>query len=123
MALRLAVTTVVVLHLAFIAMVVAGGLLVARWPRLAWVQLPVFAWGAAVNLWGWPCPLTTLEKALRERAGQPAYPGSFVGHYLWPTGAPSLGGLRADLAIGILVLLVNGAFYAYLLVRRRRAPG
>ena len=121
MAFRLAVIAVVLLHLAFIAVVVAGGLLVARWPRLAWVQLPVFLWGALVNLAGWPCPLTTLENALRARAGERPYAGSFVGHYLWPSQVPALGGLHADIAIGIFVLLVNLAVYAYLLLRRRRA--
>ena len=29
------------LHLAFVVFVVLGGLLVLRWPRLAWVHLPV----------------------------------------------------------------------------------
>ena len=123
MALRLAIGAVVLVHLVFIATVVAGGLLVARWPRLAWVQLPVFLWGAAVNLAGWPCPLTTLEKALRRQAGAPVYAGSFVGHYLWHPSATPAGGLRADTAIGIFVLLVNAAVYAVLLLRRRRTPG
>jgi len=122
-ALQLAMGAVVLLHLLFIATVVAGGLLVLRWPRLAWVQLPVFVWGAAVNLAGWPCPLTTLEKALRLRAGAPVYAGSFVGHYLWHPGRDVPGGLRADTAVGIFVLLVNVAVYAFLLLRRRRRQG
>jgi len=123
LALQLAIGGVVLLHLVFIATVVAGGLLVVRWPRLAWVQLPVFVWGAAVNLAGWPCPLTRLENALRLRAGAPVYPGSFVGHYLWHPGAAAPGGLRADTAVGIFVLLVNAAVYAFLLLRRRRTQG
>jgi polyferredoxin len=28
------------------------------------------------------CPLTTLEMALRERAGDAVYPGSFIAHWL-----------------------------------------
>ncbi len=124
MALRMATGAVVLLHLLFIAAVVGGGLLVARWPRLAWGQIPVFLWGAVVNLAGWPCPLTTLENELRVRAGATPYPGSFVGHYLWPQGAPTVAGLPAEVGIGLVVLLVNLAVYAYLLLRRRRgAPG
>ena len=118
---RLATDVVVLVHLLFIATVVAGGLAVARWPRLAWVQLPVFLWGAAVNLAGWPCPLTRLENALRLRAGEPAYPGSFVGHYFWPAQVTSVAGLPSEVAIGIFVVLLNGGVYAYLLLRRRRA--
>ena len=120
MALQLAIAAVVLLHLLFIATVVVGGLLVARWPRLAFVQLPVFLWGAAVNLAGWPCPLTTLENWLRLKAGAPVYAGSFVGHYLWHPGATTPGGLRSDTAVGIFVLVVNAAVYAFLLHRWRR---
>ena len=123
MPLQLAIGVVVLLHLLFIATVVAGGLLVARWPRLAWVQLPVFLWGAAVNLAGWPCPLTSLENALRLKAGAPTYTGSFVGHYLWHPSTSAPGGLRADTAVGIFVLLVNAAVYAFLLLRRKRPQG
>ncbi len=50
----------------------------------------------------------------------PVYAGSFVGHYLWHPSATPAGGLRADTAIGIFVLLVNAAVYAFLLLRRRR---
>ena len=122
--LRLAVGAVILLHLLFIAVVVFGALLVFRWPRLAWVQLPVFLWGAAVNLAGWPCPLTTLENALRARGGEPRYAGSFVGHYLLPSGFGRFGELRTDVAMGIFVLLLNALVYANMLLRwRRRGSG
>ena len=35
-------------HFLFVLFVVLGGLLVLRWPRLAWVHLPAAAWGAAI---------------------------------------------------------------------------
>jgi hypothetical protein len=116
---RLAASAVVLLHLAFIAAVVVGGLLVLRRPRLAAFQLPIFAWGAAVNLAGWPCPLTALENGLRARGGLPTYPGAFVTHYLLPVDGPRLGGLRVESAIGIFILLVNALVYAILLWRWR----
>jgi hypothetical protein len=118
-AIRLAIAAVVLLHLVFIATVVFGGFLVLRRRRFAWVQLPVLLWGAAVNLAGWPCPLTTLENALRARGGLAPYPGSFVAHYLLPAGLTHLGGLHLEVAVGILVLSVNGVVYAYLLLRGR----
>jgi len=103
--------------------VVLGALLAFRWPRFLFVQVPVFVWGAAVNLADWPCPLTTAENALRRRAGQTPYAGSFVAHYLLPERVAHLGGLHLDLAIGIFVLVVNAAVYANLLLRwRRRTP-
>ncbi len=124
MAIRLAILGVVLLHLVFIATVVFGALLVWRWPRLAWVQLPVFLWGAVVNLARWPCPLTTLENGLRARSGRPTYSGSFVAHYLLPPSVAQLGGLHPEMVIGIFVLSVNGLVYANMLLRwRRREPG
>jgi hypothetical protein len=117
-----AVYAVVFLHLLFIATVVLGAFLVARWPRLAFVQLPVFFWGALVNLAGWPCPLTTLENALRSRSGLPPYLGSFVSHYLLPPAVGHLGGLHTDAAVGIFVLLVNAVVYAHILQRWRQRP-
>ena len=73
-----------VLHLLFIAFIVLGGILVARWPRLAWAHLPAAAWGVLIELGGWICPLTPLENWLRLRAGQRGYAGSFVEQYLLP---------------------------------------
>ncbi|OYY81068.1 MAG: hypothetical protein B7Y33_02475, partial [Hydrogenophilales bacterium 16-62-9] len=52
---------VVVVHLLFVAFVVAGGFLLARWPRLAWLHLPAAAWGAFIEFSGGICPLTPLE--------------------------------------------------------------
>jgi Protein of Unknown function (DUF2784) len=119
-ALHLALGAVVLLHLLFIATVVLGALLLWWWPRLVWVQLPVFLWGALVNLEGWPCPLTTLENAVRARGGLPTYPESFVSHYLLPSGLAPRGGFHTELAVGIFVLLVNLALYTGLLYRWRR---
>ena len=64
---RLTADAVVILHLSFIVFVVCGGFLAWRWPRLIWVHLPAAAWGTAIELFHWTCPLTPLEKWLRER--------------------------------------------------------
>src|SRR5688572_33266626 len=72
----------VLAHLAFVAFVVLGGLLALRWPRVVWIHLPCAAWGALVEVAGWICPLTPLEQAFRERAGEGTYGTSFLEHYL-----------------------------------------
>ena len=64
---------VLVLHFAFILFVTAGGLLVLRWPRAAFVHLPAAAWGVLIELRGWICPLTPLENTLRRAAGRAGY--------------------------------------------------
>ncbi len=42
----------VVVHLAFVLFVVLGGLLVMRWPRMAWAHVPAAVWGALVEFAG-----------------------------------------------------------------------
>ena len=41
---------VLLLHAVFIVFVLLGGLLVLRWPRLAWLHLPCMAWGILIEL-------------------------------------------------------------------------
>lgn len=117
---RLAADAVLIVHLAFIVFVVLGGLAVLRWPRMAFAHLPAVAWGAALELNGWLCPLTPLENALRRAAGEAGYAGGFIEHYLlaliYPAGlTPTI-----QLWLGLGVLAINLPIYAYLLLRRRR---
>src|SRR5687768_7782194 len=56
---------VVVLHLAFIVFVLAGGYTAWRWPRLAWAHIPALAIVATLFALSADCPLTDLEKYLR----------------------------------------------------------
>lgn len=118
----LAADLVVVLHLGFVLFVVFGGLLVLRWPRLAWVHLPVAAYGALIELVGWICPLTPLENWLRAAGGGTGYEGGFVEHYLLPVLYPRALTAGLQLTLGLLVILVNAAIYAAVLSRRRRRP-
>jgi hypothetical protein len=111
---------VLLAHAAFVAFVVLGGLLVLRWPRLAWLHLPVVAWGAGIEFAGGICPLTPLENHLRTLAQQQGYAGGFVEHYVFGLLYPE--GLTRDvqLALGLLVLVVNAAVYAWAWRRHRR---
>lgn len=111
---------IVVVHLTFVAFVVLGGLMVWRWPRLAWLHVPAAVWGALVEFRGWVCPLTPLEVSWRLRAGQAGYSGDFVEQYLLPMLYPE--GLTRDIqiALGVFVVVVNVAVYGGLMVRARR---
>lgn len=115
---RFAADAVLLLHLAFIVFVVAGGLLAFRYRWMAWIHLPAAAWGAYVELAGRLCPLTTLENLYRTRAGQSGYAESFVEHYLVPLIYPS--GLTRGIqyAAAAVVIVVNLLIYG-LLMRRR----
>ncbi|HUP41972.1 MAG TPA: DUF2784 domain-containing protein, partial [Thermoanaerobaculia bacterium] len=115
---RLAADLVVVLHLGFVLFVVLGGLFVLRWPRLAWVHLPVAAYGALIELVGWICPLTPLENWLRQAAGETGSQRGFVAHYRLPVLYPRALTAGLQLTLGLLVILVNAAIYAAVLSRR-----
>jgi hypothetical protein len=117
---RLLADVTVVLHLGFVLFVVAGGLLVWRHPRLAWLHVPAALWGAFIEFAGWVCPLTPLENWLREHGGERAYSESFVEHYLLPVLYPESLTREVQWVLGGLVLLVNVIAYA-MIVRRRVA--
>jgi hypothetical protein len=110
---------VLVLHLAFVAFAVAGGLLVMRRPRVAFVHLPAVAWSAWVELAGWACPLTPLENWLRELGGGATYSADFVEHYLLPVLYPAALTRELQLVLGALVLAINVAVYALVLRSHR----
>jgi len=113
---------VVVVHLAFVGFVAAGGFLVLRWPRVAWVHLPALAWGVFAELTARICPLTPLENRLRAAAGDPTYETSFVEHYLTPVLYPP--GLTPghQLGLGIGLLLLSSGIYLVAWRRWHRAP-
>lgn len=89
---QIAADAVLLLHALFVVFVVlglglilAGGALGWAWVRVRWFRLAHLAAIGVVVLQSWLgaiCPLTTLEMALRERAGQSTYPGSFIAHWV-----------------------------------------
>ena len=111
----------VLLHLGFVIFVIGGGFLAWRWRWLAWAHVPCALWGAAIEFGGWICPLTPLENYLRQRAGTTGYAGDFVEHYLTPVLYPADLTSSVQLALGTLVLLING--FAYAVYFRRRLLG
>jgi hypothetical protein len=112
---------VLLVHAAFLLFVVLGGLLVLRWPRLAWVHAPLAAWGVAVELGGLVCPLTPLENSFRQRAGGAGYAGGFIEHYITAVVYPAGLTRGVQLLLGGLLLALNAAVYWRLLARRRGA--
>jgi len=115
-----AADSVALSHFLFVVFVILGGALVWRWPRVAWLHLPCAVWGALIELGGWICPLTPLENELRRRAGEVGYRGGFVEHYLLPVLYPAGLQRSTQIVLGLLVLIVNGVFYAVVVRRLRR---
>lgn len=99
---------VMVLHFGFILMVVFGGFLSLRWQPFALLHLPAVVWAIFLQLRpGILCPLTPLEQSLRMLAGESAYGGGFVQHYLVPIIYPEMSIQdKYFLGIGLSVLTV-----------------
>jgi hypothetical protein len=88
----LAADAMLSLHVLFVAFVVCGLFAIFAGAALswAWVRNPIFRivhllaiFVVAVQAWfGIVCPLTTIEMALRARAGDVVYGGTFISHWL-----------------------------------------
>lgn len=81
-----------IVHVAFVAFIVIGLLSILiggacgwKWIRNPWFRALHLAGIALVVVQSWfgvLCPLTTLEMALREKAGDSTHSNTFVGHWL-----------------------------------------
>ena len=90
--LLLVADAILLLHVLFVAFVVIGLLLIfvgkARvwcWIRNPWFRLTHLVAISVVAIQSWLgviCPLTTIEMALRSRAGDTVYSGTFISYWL-----------------------------------------
>ena len=111
MSYRLLADLVVIIHLTFIVFAALGGLLALRWRWMVWLHLPAAGWGVFVEGTGRICPLTPLENRLRDVAGESAYGGDFIGHYLMPIMYPPSLTRDVQWLLATLLVVVNGAIY------------
>ena len=117
---RLLADVALILHFAFIAFVVLGGLLTLAFPRAALLHLPAAVWGVYIELRGAVCPLTPLENRLRELGGESGYSGGFIEHYLFPVIYPSGLARETQWWLAGAVIALNVVVYACVLLRARR---
>lgn len=112
---RIGADLVLLGHFLFVAFAVFGGVLVYYQPAWAWVHVPAVLWSSIVNLAGWTCPLTPLEKSLRVGSGAEGYSGGFIQHYVgravYPRGMPR----QMELIAGISIVVWNVLVYAVIL--------
>jgi hypothetical protein len=69
-------------HLGWVLFTIFGAFFCFRRPLMKWVHLAVMAYGVAIELGGWICPLTYLEKHLLDQAGVGGYEGDFITHVI-----------------------------------------
>jgi len=110
---RMGADLVLTAHAVFVAFAVFGGALVYFDRTWAWIHVPAVLWSSIVNLVSWTCPLTPLEKSLRAEAGQSAYSGGFVQHYVGPLVYPRGMPRPMELLAGVSILVWNALVYAF----------
>ena len=128
----IAADLILLLHVFFVAFVVFGLLLVVAgkllgwsWVRNPWFRLAHVGAIGVVVLQAWlgaACPLTLLETALRERAGEAGYADTFVSHWLETIlyyRAPAWVFTASYTVFGLLVV----AAWFWVRPRRLRGPG
>jgi hypothetical protein len=71
-----------VAHLVWIIWTLSGWMITRNRRWFGWLHIASVLWGICVEAGPWPCPLTLLEQWLEARAGEGAYQGSFIVHYL-----------------------------------------
>lgn len=111
---RLLADLTVAVHLAFLLFVVAGGLLARRYRWLVVPHLLAAVWGIYIEVMpGRVCPLTPLENAFAQRAGEAGYQGGFIDRYIVPIVYPAGLTRRAQWVLAGLVVIINVVVYAW----------
>ena len=107
---RILADIVLIAHLCFVLFVIFGGLLVLYRRRIIYLHLPALVWGIIVEFFRLMCPLTYLEKYLRELGGETAYAGDFIEHYITSIIYPNVSPQTIFL-LGILLIVFNLIVY------------
>lgn len=109
MSARLIADVVVVIHFGFVVFVVIGGLLALRWPRALWLHVPSVIYSIWIITFSINCPLTSIERDLRDRAGEGRYEESFIERYVEGVLYP---GDMLRQAQAVAALIVVGSYLA-----------
>lgn len=114
---RLLADGVLVIHAAYLLLLVTGGFLAWRWRWVMWVHLLAIAWAVPIVVTdAFPCPFTETEKRLQQRGGEDPYEGGCIEHYLdgrlYPEGYTWL---AEYIAFGLIIVS-----YVGLAIRRSR---
>lgn len=109
---RLLADAVLVLHLLLIIFGLLGGLLYFWRKWVLVLHVPLAVWISLIEFFGWVCPLTPLENALRRVGGEAGYDGGFIEHYLLALIYPASLTRNLQLLLGVIALGINLAVYS-----------
>lgn len=109
---RVAAQLILLLHILFVLVAMFGGFGLLFCKTWMWIHIPVLLWATAVNLFGWICPLTPLEKKLWRAGGRDEYKGGFLVHYFGPFLNLNVAARRVEVLTGVIVLVWNLVIYS-----------
>lgn len=107
----------IVVHFAFIILVIFGGLLIFWKKWIVFLHIPAVIWAALIEFKGWICPLTPLENQLRRAAGETGYTGGFIEQYLVPVFYYDNLTREIQILLGISIIVINVILYTWLFYR------
>ncbi|RLA39923.1 MAG: DUF2784 domain-containing protein [Gammaproteobacteria bacterium] len=102
-------------HVLLIIYGLLGGLFYFWRHWLVWLHLPLALWISLIEFFQWTCPLTPWEKQLRVLAGEGAYAGGFIEHYLIALIYPDGMTRGIALILGVIALGSNLLIYGFIL--------
>lgn len=105
-----AAIAVLVVHLAWLLWVTLAALVTRGRRSLTVLHVLSLAWGIAVEVSPWPCPLTTLEQHLQHVTDTTTYTQSCMVHYLNKLVYPDIPE-AALVAVAVSVCLFNLGIY------------
>ena len=118
---ELAADFTLIVHFAFIAFVVFGGLLFFVLTKIIYVHLPALFWGIYIELTHSICLLTDLENWFLQKADLKTYPEGFIQNYLAPIVYPK--NLTEDLQIyfAIFLVVMNSVIYGFIINKTKKS--
>ena len=118
---RILTELTIVVHLAFILFVIAGGMLVWRWPWVSVPHLAAVAWAVYTETApGIVCPLTDLENYFAGRAALASYQDDFITHYLAPIIYPDSLTPKKLYLLTAFVIVLNLLIYSSILWKKSK---
>jgi len=100
-------------HIAYSLFVIAGSLLVLRWPGLMWIHFGAIAWAVATMAFDLGCPLTPWEKQSWLRGGRVPYDEGFLQHHIFRSRFDPAHSRRNHIVLGVFVVLFNVVVYGF----------
>lgn len=92
-------------HFAFLGYLIGGGFLAWRWPATIWAHVLIVIWTVIVVAGVVECPLTTIERWARDRAGMSPLPrAGFIDHHVAGVLYPRGWGTAAGILVFALIL-------------------